>query len=252
MKATLIFNGQQRSVDFSKPIDISIPVKNTASGVNAFYLDEPVFTPFRAGNFIGSVVEGGACNCEVITLSPHGNGTHTECVGHISTERITVNNSLKKSNFFARLITIEPEMLNQNNIITKQSLLKAFKNSPVLKECSALIIRTLPNDIVKTSKKYSGTNPIYIAPEAMTEIVALGVEHLLVDFPSVDREEDGGLLEAHHIFWQYPYNPRMDCTITELIYVPEEIPDSEYFLQMQIAPLESDASPSKPVLYAME
>lgn len=251
MHASITLHDQERTIDFLKPIDISIPVKCDPSGVNAFYLDEPVFEPFRMGGFVGSVSEGGACNCEVVTLSPHGNGTHTECLGHISKERITINDSLKEFIFFARLVTVTPEIQNEDRIITKETLLKAFKNKPLLKDCTALIIRTSPNDLLKTSAKYSGTNPTYIAPEAMTEIVRLGIEHLLVDLPSVDREEDGGLLKAHHIFWQYPDAPRMNATITELIYVPDDITDGEYFLQMQIAPLESDASPSKPLLYEL-
>ena len=38
-------------------------------------------------------------------------------------------------------------------------------------------------------------------------------------------------------------------TITEMIYVPNEISDGLYVLNLQIAPFENDASPSKPVLY---
>ena len=77
------------------------------------------------------------------------------------------------------------------------------------------------------------------------------VKHLLLDLPSVDREEDGGALAAHKAFWQYPENNRMDATITELIYVPEIVKDDLYFLNLQIASIESDASPSKPVLYSI-
>jgi arylformamidase len=74
---------------------------------------------------------------------------------------------------------------------------------------------------------------------------------LLLDLPSVDREEDGGNLLGHKAFWQYPENPRSACTITELIYVPSEVPDGDYLLNIQIASLELDVSPSKPVLYAL-
>ena len=45
---------------------------------------------------------------------------------------------------------------------------------------------------------------------------------------------------------------RDECTITELIYVPNEIKDGLYLLQIQIASLEIDASPSKPVLYEID
>ena len=78
-----------------------------------------------------------------------------------------------------------------------------------------------------------------------------GVRHFLIDTPSVDREEDGGDLAAHHAFWNYPSAPRLDATITELIFVPEIVKDSIYFLDLQVAALENDASPSKPLLYSV-
>ena len=36
----------------------------------------------------------------------------------------------------------------------------------------------------------------------MNYIVELGVKHLLVDFPSVDRLLDEGRLTCHNIFWK--------------------------------------------------
>jgi hypothetical protein len=78
-----------------------------------------------------------------------------------------------------------------------------------------------------------------------------GIKHLLIDLPSVDPEEDGGRLSAHHAFWNYPQQPRLDATITEMVYVPSTIADGLYVLNLQIAPLETDASPSKPVLYSI-
>src|SRR5439155_162953 len=42
--------------------------------------------PFEAAGFEGSVERGASCNCELITLIPHCNGTHTECVGHLTRE----------------------------------------------------------------------------------------------------------------------------------------------------------------------
>jgi hypothetical protein len=41
----------------------------------------------------------------------------------------------------------------------------------------------------------------------------------------------------------------MEATITEFIYVPDAIEDGTYFLELQLAPFENDASPSRPVLY---
>jgi len=67
--------------------------------------------------------------------------------------------------------------------------------------------------------------------------------------PSVDREVDEGKLLAHKAFWEYPDAPRTDCTITEMVYVPDNAMDGLYLLNLQIASFELDVSPSKPVLY---
>ena len=77
-------------------------------------------------------------------------------------------------------------------------------------------------------------------------------EHLLIDLPSVDREEDGGKLLAHKAFWQYPDNVRKNCTISELIFAENGIKDGIYLLNIQIASFEIDVSPSKPVLYELK
>jgi kynurenine formamidase len=122
----------------------------------------------------------------------------------------------------------------------------------------ALLIRTLPNAADKLSMKYSNTNPPYIEESGATFIRNLGVQHLLIDLPSVDKENDEGKLLSHKAFWNVTdvndlnSDARMHCTITEMIYVPEIVADGGYFLNLQIASFENDASPSKPVLYALQ
>ncbi|MDP4685384.1 MAG: cyclase family protein, partial [Salibacteraceae bacterium] len=114
----------------------------------------------------------------------------------------------------------------------------------------ALILRTLPNSDKKLFTNYSSSNPPYIEAASAAWMREQNIKHLLLDLPSVDREEDGGALAAHKAFWNYPENPRMDATITELIYVPNEVADGEYLLNLQVAPIENDASPSRPVLFS--
>jgi kynurenine formamidase len=118
-------------------------------------------------------------------------------------------------------------------------------------QIEALIIRTLPNTKDKRSKNYSDTNPPYLDLSVIELIESFGIQHLLVDMPSVDRESDEGKLAFHHAFWNVPENPN-DKTITELIYVNDEITDGLYILEMQMAPFENDASPSRPVLYKIQ
>jgi kynurenine formamidase len=150
--------------------------------------------------------------------------------------------------FLAELISIVPEKQeNGDKIITWEQIRSALQNE----NNQAIVIRTLPNYSEKLSKQYSDTNPAFIEAKAMTELIALGIEHFLVDLPSVDKEMDDGVLAAHHAFWEHPEKTNLNRTITELIYVPEEVADSQYLLNLQIAPFENDASPSKPILYAI-
>lgn len=243
MTATITHKGKTFRVDFTHPIDISLPVSK--GGVKAWYVNDPVMEPVRMGDWVGEVAQGGTVNFRNITFNPHGHGTHTECVGHISKEFYSVNKSLKQFMFVAELITVLPEDLKGDQVITKKSL-ELFLHD---KNPEALVIRTLSNSEEKTHHNYSNTNPPYIHEEAMKYIIEKGVEHLLFDTPSVDREVDQGALLAHRAFWEYPNNTNTARTITELVYVPNSIYDGSYLLDLQMAAIENDAAPSRPVLY---
>lgn len=246
MQALLPYTNGTVRVDFSQPLGISTPLHRQNSNPNAYFLPQPQFEPFRAGSFVGCVAEGGACNCEVLSLSPHGNGTHTECVGHISAESYYIKDCLQNFLFWAKLISLRPRLqANGDYCLRAQDIEAALGDF----QEKALVIRTLDNPPDKALRQWSGTNPPYLEQEAALLLRERGILHLLVDVPSVDREEDGGKLSAHHAFWNYPTAPRTNATITEMVYVPESITDGEYLLQFAILALESDASPSNVVLY---
>jgi arylformamidase len=255
MKATITTTNETFSVDLDAPIDISIPLRAGKENVNAWYVDPMKIEPVRANGFLGSVAEGGAVNFRNIFFNPHGNGTHTECVGHISEEVHSLNQHLKTFFFKALLISITPEKVKEStdkwqaedDLITLQQIKTAIGEE----RPEAIIIRTLPNPVEKMNRQYSNSNPFYMDDEAAAYIASIGIQHLLIDLPSVDREEDGGALLSHHSFWNYPENPRFQNTITELIYVPEHVADGLYLLNLQIASFENDASPSKPILYKL-
>jgi kynurenine formamidase len=241
-------NGQTAKADLSQPHDLSIATTQGENCVNAFHIAPPRFEPFTVGSFIGSVALGGTCNCENLHINPHGNGTHTECVGHISEKRVTINSILKKFHCIAEIVSVTPQLApDGDRLICKEQLMQAVKY-----KTDALIIRTFPNNLDKLHAHYSGTNPTYLHHEAARWIRQQGYMHLLLDLPSVDREEDGGELLAHHAFWNFPAEADGGKrTITELIYVPESVADGIYLLNIQIASLETDASPAKPVVYEL-
>jgi kynurenine formamidase len=247
MLSDIVIGNKTVRVDFNAPLDISIRLRPGLDNVNAFFMPPATAEPFRAGGFIGDVNQGGSCNVNTITFNPHGNGTHTESVGHIAAEFYSLFDCFRRFLFPCRLVTIDPEIMDGDRLITRLQLEKAAGPEPP----EALVIRTLPNDDGKRTFQYSGTNPCYLDATAAAWLAAAGVRHLLLDLPSVDKEDDGGRLSAHHAFWQYPQATRADCTITELVYVPDSIADGDYLLNLMVASFDNDASPSKPVLYKL-
>lgn len=247
MIATIFHAGKEYKVDFFQPIDISMPLASSRESTSAWYVEPMKLEPVVMGDWVGDVNKGGSVNFRNVTFNPHGNGTHTECVGHISKEFYTINQSLQRFMFVAEVVTILPQQLeNGDFVITGKQLAGALAE---VSRTEALVIRTLGNGLSKLSTNYSNTNPPYLLRDVVDVLNDKGVEHLLIDMPSVDREQDGGKLETHHAFWNYPQGTKLQKTITEMIYVPNEVFDGTYILNLQIAPFENDASPSKPVLY---
>lgn len=234
--------------------DLSIPLRFNGPQPNAFGVERAASEPVRAGSLIGDTRQGGSVNFERYTFIPHCNGTHTECVGHITDERISVRECLTDVIVPALLVTVETEPDGDDLVISKGSLVRDVADRNV--RVPALIVRTLPNDDRKLTAEYGESNvPPYFTTDAMEYIVECGVEHLLVDMPSIDRLFDDGKLLNHRIFWnvspdsrEVDVDTRVNSTITEMIYVPNEVEDGEYLLNLQIAPFESDCAPSRPVL----
>ncbi|HEX8563654.1 MAG TPA: cyclase family protein [Flavobacterium sp.] len=253
MVAQIQHNDQIFEVNFSKPLDISLPLTNDEANPIAWYIEKPEIEPVRFGEWVGKVSEGASTNFNMITFNPHGHGTHTECVGHITKDFYSINQCLQTFFFIAELVSVMPEEINGDHVITLAQLQTVLGS----KSREAVVIRTLPNKSGKTSMKYSNTNPPYLDVAAAAFIRDSGIRHLLIDLPSVDREQDEGKLLSHRAFWNVtdvePLNEdvRFDATITELIFVCDEVTDGSYLLNLQIASFENDASPSKPVLYSL-
>jgi len=252
LKATITNNNETFQIDLSKPIDISIPLTNTDENPIAWYIEKPQIEPVRFGDWVGKVSEGSSStNFNNIFFNPHGHGTHTECLGHITREFYSINQSLKQFFFTAELITLKPYAQGEDHVITKIQIMAALEG----KSPEAIVIRTLPNGTDKLSRKYSNINPAYLHESAAEYIREIGIQHLLIDLPSVDKEHDEGKLLAHKAFWNVTNvnelndDARLNATITELIFVADNVRDGSYLLNLQIASFENDASPSKPILY---
>ncbi len=268
MKITVEYDGKNYRLDLGKPLDVTIPIRFDDQQMMSFGVPPATALPFQAGSFTGSVAAGAGCNCEVLSFSAHLHGTHTECVGHIANVPIYVHDILKDSLIPATLITVFPKegrhdsntyipkLCADDTMITKDHILHALLgcNRDFLE---ALIVRTLPNAPEKRTQNYSKHRPPFFSIEAIRTINDYGVKHLLVDIPSIDRLDDEGKLTNHHIFWgveqgSHAVGTPSPKTVTELGYVPDTLESGSYLLNLQLAPMAADASPSRPLLYEVK
>ena len=233
--------------DLKAPLDISVPIHK--EGVGAWGLEKLNIDPVQKDGWIGDVNQGSPVNFNNIFFNPHAHATHTECVGHISKNKESLNKELRSFFFISKLITIKPKKKDKDCVITKHAISSLINKKD---DIEALVIRTKPNSEKKIHKNYSQTNPIYLLNDAAEYLSKININHLLIDLPSIDKEKDDGALDSHKSFWNYPCSIRHGCTITEFIYVPDTIVDGLYLLNLQFAPFENDASPSRPVLFKLD
>ena len=249
MEITVKYFGSNWKANLKEPIDISIPLNDSKPSINAWGSEKPEIKPVERENWIGSVKSGSSVNFNNIFFNPHSHVTHTECVGHISVKKKSINQLLKKFVFFSNVISIRPEISqNGDKVITLDQVTKKF----VAPYNEALIIRTLPNTNKKLDFDYTNTNPTYMDYHCAKWLSEIGVKHILIDVPSIDKEKDDGKLSAHKAYWNYPKNPKLDFFITEFIYVPNTVNDGIYLLFLNFAPIENDASPSRPIIFKLK
>ena len=241
MKANIELNNKTYSVDLGTGINISTVLSNS-NKLKAFYAPDVKIEPLVARDFIGDIKQGSPVNFKNVMLNPHGNGTHTECLAHVHDIDWPIYKALPQSHFIADLISVVPTLQDKDYIIDSDQLKQA--NS----EAQALIIRvnhTLTGDL-------SGTNPPYLTSSFMKKVLGLGYQHIVLELPSVDKEDDGGEVANHKLFFEIADTPNKYKTITELVDIPNTIKDGQYLLDIQIINLDMDASPSRLMLYPIE
>lgn len=238
---------------------------------NHFGTEKATNEVLKLGGFTGDTRVGGSCNVDCLEMIPHCNGTHTETVGHIVNEDIWVGHAALDLFSLAFLVTVDPQLATEtadtyrpelepeNWVITREMLEKAIARvgGILAVKPAALIVRTLPNSNDKCARAYSTeSQPAFFTVDACQFINETGIRHLLVDFPSVDRMNDDGLLTNHHIFWNVQERTHelsedtwQEKTITEMIFVADEINDGIYGLNLQVPAFGSDAAPSRPVIF---
>jgi len=221
--------------------DLSLPVADIP---RAWYIDAPTFEPVQLSDWTGSVAAGNGVNFFNIGFNPHAHGTHTETAGHILLERHSVHHHFKDFFTKAILLTVTPK----NGVVGNSDFLEAWKKLDPT-DIQSVIIRTEPKSEDRRIRNYSNTDWPYLESSIGAFLRDQGVNHLLIDQPSVDKEEDGGALACHHAFWGPTPERSLHRTISELLHIPDSVEDGTYLMNLQVAPLENDAAPSRPILY---
>src|SRR3954453_9106102 len=121
-----VLDGREYSIDPDVAIDISIPLRFNGPQPNAYGVDAATSSACEFGSLVGDTRRGGSCNFERVTIIPHCNGTHTECVGHITDERISVRECLRDVFVRAVVVTVETQERDDDRTITRRAVEEAL------------------------------------------------------------------------------------------------------------------------------
>ena len=258
-----------RWATLDEPFDLAWPMAFDGGPCpDAFSLPPPRAAPVVVGEFVGSIAQGASVNCDVLQLSPHGSGTHTECVGHIIDAPVAVGEVAPVGLLWARLLRVQTEGLGasgesyagrsdpDDEVVSARRLAEAWSEivfdapTPLralaVRVCSARFVAQGP-------PSFSGQNPPYFSREAMAWICERLPDDgaLLTDLPSIDREDDGGTTPNHRMFWagaDGAPDPTSRRTITELCRL-DAAPAGSGWIVLGVAPFLRDAAPSRPIFF---
>ncbi len=250
----LFFDGRRYRSTAAVASDVAIPLAFDGGGPRAFGAQPAVLDPLVVGDFTGRMGTGATCNASVLHLAPHGNGTHTESVAHITEDGPPVPALLNGGWMPAWLASVDAASGPIGAAALEQALERSRAAGAV-----ALLVRTRPNTTDKLTREYPGeAMPPWFEEMTARAVADAGIEHWLVDLPSLDHMNDT-TLPAHRAFFGLPAGSRSAraarrrfCTVTEMVYVADELTDGLYLLDLQVPRWSLEAVPSRPMLMQAE
>ncbi len=221
--------------------DLSFPIDREGRTL-AFSLPGAAFKTFEGSGFVGDVRRGGSCNVETLHLTPHGNGTHTECYGHVSGRRLFITELQTEWMFPGVLASIDIE---PGGAVTLNDLPEHAVQQLAQEEVKGLIlhVRSLP----RLPFDFSDYDAPYIE-ETLAAWLSGRVDHLLTNLPSLDHRTSTALAAHHAFLGRAPLRK----TVTELLDIPADLSDGLYWTVIMTPAIATDAVPSRPVVYPME
>ena len=264
-------------LDPEQAVDITLPLHPQGPQVQMYDVPPAIAVPYQSGQWTGDVKQGGSCNFDTWTLTPHCHGTHTETLGHLTEPRPPIAWVLRQPLCTAVLITVQPIQATKTAetytpaleptdwVLTRTAIELALAKEFASSESpfpQALVIR-LPKAESELKgfgegrfKDYTQRPAAFFTTEAMAYLASLPLTHLIVELPSLDRARDEGLLSNHRLWWGLPPGDTDPTharhpfrTITELVWVPNELTDSRYIADIQPLAWMAEAAPSRVWLY---
>ncbi|MCC6170964.1 MAG: cyclase family protein [Gammaproteobacteria bacterium] len=253
-------------IDLASPVSLAAPLRFDGRDPRHFDAPAPRRWPLALPGFSGEVRRGASCNCSTLELTPHCNGTHTECVAHLVDEPLDACEIAPRGPLLALLLSIppvsaagsgedsDPAPQPGDRLLTRVALRAAWPETLPFAPRALVLRSSAPLAVASTTALAAP----YLSRQLAAELVARGIEHLVVELPSIDRGQDQGRLCAHRIFFGLPPGStrlaeaqRGGCTITELAAIPAELPDGPCALQLALPRIAGDAVPSQPLLYRL-
>ena len=265
MKLAFSVLDQRWQADEQASVDATLAFDPTLSAGRAFGLRATSVEAVEiGGGRTLRVSEGAAVDCADIALNPHGGGTHVECVGHIVADRWTLSDVALPGMLAATLLDVGVETLQDSGehaggrgaptdrVITARSLQQAFANVGEAGFDQAIAIRTDVATALPAHADWSGSNPPYPTAEAMRWLSSLPAQLLVLDLPSLDREDDGGTTPNHRAWWGLGDGARRlegvrwrARLVVELARFPLQAVAGPWLLRVDVAPIASDAAPAR-------
>ncbi|MCP4727166.1 MAG: hypothetical protein GY863_19165 [bacterium] len=224
-------HGDDLSFQLNNPVsaDRKVLFRPETKAVNSFFISPPSRETYEVpGQFTGDVDGGGVCNVEIISSAAH-NTTHIETSSHVlsyGSNPITVD-EIPVENLSGLLYLIDLTEIQAESGKAIKWIDIERKLLEITLPVTMLGIKT-QGSVLPEDYDFSGQDFLHLAPEAAKaihdfRIMNNTIECLMLDLPSIDRENDQGKLLAHRNYFGIPETGHSGTdtekrTIVELAY----------------------------------
>ena len=252
--------------------DAAVRIRPDGASPHAFGLPAAREVPFPiGGGRVLRVEDGASVNCDGLHLHPHGDGCHAESVAHVlpaDDARALAGRAMLAATpplLCGLLLDVATEPLGAtgeryaglhdaaDRVLARRALERAWQDARAVAldlPVEALLLRVYRPPLAE-SFDFSGSAAPYPTAEALDLLVGLGARWLIVDLPSIDREDDGGSTPNHRRWWGLDGGdghaldgPPALRGIVELARFPAALPAGPVAVALGLAPIESDAVPA--------